>query len=69
MALILVIWAVSGATGVALVRSAWRERESASRSRLRKVYDEARFRVRMTAGILLILWLLSGVIWVIVNWL
>lgn len=64
-----IVWLFSVVGGVQFILNAFREqRLPRSASRLGKVYDEAKFRLRLAAGLALLLWVISGIIWIATHW-
>ena len=67
LVLLLIVWLASGIAGIMFIREALRGKRGADPSRLRRAMDEARFRMRLAAGIVLILFVISGVVWFIFH--
>ncbi len=65
---ILLIWLVSAVAGFEFLRAAFRERRTNSGSRLKAAAEEIRFRLRLAAGLILLLFVASGLVWLIANW-
>jgi hypothetical protein len=66
--LILIVWAACAFAGVRLIRQAFKEKPPAN-TRLGMAFHGVKFRIRLAAGLALILWVLSGLVWVYINWL
>ena len=63
LATLIVVWSASVLAGLALIVSAVRERRSEKKSMLHRAAYEVRFRLRLAAGLALILWVVSAVVW------
>ena len=57
------VWVASGLAGLAFIRGALKDRSTGQNSRLGRAANEVRFRLRLAAGIGLVLWVLSGILW------
>ncbi len=62
------IWIISAVAGFQFLRAAFRERRTQSGSRLRAAAEEVRFRLRLAAGLILLLFVASGLVWLVLNW-
>ena len=64
---LILVWVVSGFAGISFLRQAFNLKSQPPVRGWRKFLLEIRFRLAFAAGIGLILWVISGVIWVMVN--
>lgn len=67
LVVLLIVWAVSLLTGIALIQAAFKGKASHASSKLSAAYNEIRFRFRLVAGIMLIAWVVSGLVWLFVK--
>ncbi len=65
---LLIIWVVSAIAGFEFLRTAFRERRTRPGSRLKAAAEEVRFRLRLAAGLILLIFVASGLIWLVANW-
>ncbi len=65
--LLLIVWLASGIAGILFIREALKQKRSADPSILRRAMNEAKFRLQLAAGIGLILWVISAVVWAIFH--
>jgi len=64
---LILAWVVSAVAGVSFLRDAMKDKTRPPAKGWRKILREIRFRLSFAAGIGLLLWVLSGVVWVLVN--
>ena len=64
---LIVAWVVSAVAGVSFLRDALKDKTRPPARGWRKMLRELRFRLSFAAGVGLLLWVLSGVIWVLAN--
>lgn len=65
---LILVWLVSGLAGVSFLRQSLTDKSRPACRGWRKFLQEIRFRLTFAAGIGLILWVISGLIWVLFNW-
>ena len=61
------VWGASGLAGLAFIWRALKDRTANQDSRLQQAANEVRFRLRLAAGIGLVLWVISGILWVLTH--
>ena len=61
----IIVWGASGLAGLAFIWRALKDRAADQESGLRRAANEVRFRLRLAAGIGLVLWVISGILWVL----
>ena len=60
-----IVWIISLIGGIQFIINGIKEKRKLQvNSRLGQVYNEAKYRLRLAAGLALILWVLSGVVWI-----
>lgn len=64
---LVIVWAASILAGLAFIISAIRERRSEKKSMLHRAAYEVRFRLRLAAGLALIIWVVSAVVWALTH--
>jgi hypothetical protein len=62
------VWVISLVAGIALVRQALREQPESIRPRMKRLAKEIGKRLKLAAGVGLLAWVASGLIWVLINW-
>ncbi len=65
--ILVIIWGVVGLAGVSFLRSAFRDRTMRRNSKLAAAMDEVRFRLRLAFGVLLLILVASGFIWMVTT--
>jgi len=58
-------WLISTAAGISLLYSAFRDKSPVPTRGWRKFFREIRFRFYFVTGIVLILWVISGIAWIL----
>jgi Trk-type K+ transport system membrane component len=61
------VWIISAGAGFSLLYSAFNDKSAVPARGLRKYFREVRFRLFFVAGIALILWVISGIVWVFLT--
>lgn len=64
---VVLVWLVSLLAGISFLISAAKEKNRPPVKGWRKFLQELRFRLSFAAGTALILWVISGVFWVLIN--
>lgn len=63
----LIVWIISLAAGITFIRQAFRENK-ARQSKLESAVSEIKFRLRLAMGLGLVIWVIGGIVWVLINW-
>jgi hypothetical protein len=63
-----VVWLLCAVAGITMIRQASIEQAKPSQSKLRQVFNELRYRLRMVVGILMLLFAGSGIFWALFIW-
>jgi hypothetical protein len=66
--LMVISWMFCGVAGVLFIRRGIEENEKPSKSKLKAIWKEIKFRLNLVAGILLLGWVIYGFVWLIINW-
>ncbi len=66
--LLAIFWTILLIAGVTLLWDAVMEKSRPARSRLHGMVSEMKFRIRFAAGIVLLILVASGAIWLIFHW-
>ncbi|HEY3312858.1 MAG TPA: hypothetical protein VGK00_14555 [Anaerolineales bacterium] len=64
---LILVWLVSTLAGISFLRSALTNPPRPDARGWKKLIQQARFRLALAAGIGLLLWVLSGVVWILFN--
>ncbi|MEI6290146.1 MAG: hypothetical protein WCP19_06905 [Chloroflexota bacterium] len=64
---VILVWLISLLAGISFLVSAAKEKNRPALKGWRKFFQELRFRLSFAAGVALILWVISGIFWVIIN--
>jgi hypothetical protein len=64
------VLAVSFLVGASFIRQAYMEkiRPGTGLSKIRKASKEIQFRLRLAAGAGMLIWFITGVVWLMINW-
>jgi hypothetical protein len=65
LTVLIAVWTVSLLAGVAFIREALKDFAPRQGSKWVLVLKEIRYRLRMTAGIVLLLWVIGGIAWLV----
>ena len=65
---LILVWIISGLAGVSFLREALGKKTRPPARGWRKFLQELRFRLAFAAGVGLILFVVLGVLWVVLNW-
>ena len=65
--IMLIVWTISLVAGVMFIRQAFRENK-ARHSKLENAVNEIKFRLRLATGLGLVIWVIGGIVWVLINW-
>jgi hypothetical protein len=63
----LIVWTISLVAGILFIRQAFRENK-ARQSKLEQTVNEIKFRLRLAMGLGLVIWVIGGIVWVLLNW-
>ncbi len=68
--ILIAVLGLSLVVGVSFVRQAFAGKAAPARgmSKVRKFSKEVQFRLRLAAGAGLLVWVLSGLVWLVINW-
>jgi hypothetical protein len=66
--LLVITWVIFLAAGMSLIWQAIMDKSLPAKSKMRGLVNEIKFRLRFATGAVLIIVVLSGVVWVLVNW-
>jgi 1,2-phenylacetyl-CoA epoxidase catalytic subunit len=66
--LLAITWVIFLVAGIGLIWQAIMDKSSPARSTTRRIVKEIKFRLRFASGVVLIILVLSGVLWMMVNW-
>jgi len=66
--LLIITWVIFLVTGLSLIWQAIMDKSSPTKSKVRRVVNEVKFRVGFAAGVVLLILVLSGAIWLLVKW-
>jgi hypothetical protein len=67
LTLLILVWLVTGLAGISFLRQAYNKKPGPAPRGWRKFVHEIRFRLLFAAGIGLILTVISGVVWLLIN--
>jgi hypothetical protein len=63
-----ITWSIFLAAGVSLIWQALMVKSEPTRSRMRGFLNEVKFRLRFATGVVLVIVVISGVVWLLINW-
>lgn len=63
----LTVWVISLVAGIMFIRQAFRENQN-RHSKLKGIVNEIKFRLRLAMGLGLVIWVIGGIVWVLINW-
>ncbi len=66
---VILMWVVLSITGFSFLRNAVMEQAPKKSSKVGLVLREVRFRARLIAGLLMLLWVAVSLVWVLIKWL
>ncbi len=66
---LVIMWVVCSLAGIAFLRNAIMEQTPRKINKVARIAREVRFRARLFAGLLLLLWVAASVVWMLVKWL
>ncbi len=66
---VIVMWVVCSLTGFSFLKNAVMEQAPRKSSKVSLVLREVRFRARLFAGLLMLLWVAVSLVWVLIKWL
>ncbi len=66
---VIVMWVVLSITGISFLKNAVMEQAPKKSSKVGLVLREVRFRARLFAGLLMLLWVAVSLVWVLIKWL
>jgi hypothetical protein len=66
--LLIVTWAIFLVAGIGLLWQAIMNKSAPTGSKVRRLVNEVKFRFGFTAGLVLLILVLSGVVWVLMRW-
>ena len=65
---VILVWVISALAGISFLSSAMKEQSKPARKGLKKFWAELRFRLTFAVGVAMILWVISSVFWLLLNW-
>lgn len=68
LVLLIFVWVISAMAGYSFIKNAYGKKPAYTRSKIKKIWYEIGFRLRFTAGVLLLLFVVFGIIWTIIKW-
>jgi hypothetical protein len=66
--LLVIIWTIFLVTGISLIWQAIMDKSSPTKSKARRIVNEIKFRLKFAIGVVLMIFVLSGVFWLLVKW-
>ncbi len=66
---VILMWVVLSITGFSFLKNAVMEQAPKKSSKVGLVLREVRFRARLFAGLLMLLWVAVSLVWVLIKWL
>ncbi len=66
---VILMWVVLSITGFSFLKNAVMEQAPKNSSKVGLVLREVRFRTRLFAGLLMLLWVAISLVWVLIKWL
>jgi hypothetical protein len=67
LTVLIAVWIISFLAGIAFIKEALKDFSPKRGSKWDLIFTGIRYRLRMTAGILLLLWVIGSIIWVMVK--
>jgi hypothetical protein len=68
LVLLIITWAIFLIAGVSLIWQAIMNKSEPTGSKVRRFVNEVKFRFGFAAGLILLILVLSGVVWLFVKW-
>ena len=66
--LLIITWTIFLVTGLSLIWQAIMDKSSPTKSKVRRIVNEIKFRLGFAAGVVLLILALSGAVWLLVKW-
>lgn len=63
-----ITWTISLVAGLGLLWQAIMDKSSPTKSKVRRIVDEIKFRLKFATGVVLIFLFVFGAVWVLMNW-
>jgi hypothetical protein len=68
LVLLVITWTILLVAGISLIWQAIMEKSSLAKSKVQRILNEIKFRYRFATGAALIILVLFGVFWSLINW-
>jgi hypothetical protein len=66
--LLIITWTIFLVTGLSLIWQAIMDKSSPTKSKVRRIVNEIKFRLGFAAGVVLLILVFSGAVWLLVKW-
>jgi hypothetical protein len=66
--LLAITWTVFLVAGIGLIWQAIMDKSSPAKSKVRRIVNEVKFRLGFATGVVLLITVLFGVIWLLIKW-